>query len=66
MTQAENFVAIYEGGNRRQALELANNLSTWVEEDPKTGSKVFALWDASAVYTKGDVFRVATKEDVSP
>lgn len=64
MTQAENYEILFDGGNRRQASDLAENMSIWKGQDWENEVTVFGFADGSAIYTSGPEFRVATEEEI--
>ena len=59
MTQAQNYVILFDGGNKDQARELAENMSVSELQDWENESTVFIFEDGSAVFTSGPEFRVA-------
>lgn len=63
MTQAQNYVIIFEAGNKEQAFELAENMSIGQEENRENESTVFIFEDGSAVFTSGLEFRVANTRE---
>lgn len=65
MTQAQNYVFLFEGGNKNQARELAENMSVSELQDWENESTVFIFEDSSAVFTSGSDFRVANAAEMS-
>lgn len=65
MTQAENYGILFDGGNKRQAEELAENMSIWKGQDLDNEVTVFGFEDGSAIYASGPEFRVASEAEVA-
>ncbi len=64
MTQAENYEILFDGGNKAQAENLAENMSIWQAQDWNAGVTVFGFEDGSAIYVSGPEFRVATQDEI--
>jgi len=58
MTQAENYVILFDGGNKDQARQLAENMSISKEQDWENESTVFTFEDGSSIYASGPEFRL--------
>lgn len=56
MTQAQNYVILFEGGNKEQARELAENMSISQEQDWENENTVFTFEDGSRIYSSGPEF----------
>lgn len=65
MTQAENYAILFDGGNKKQATELAENMSLWRVQDWSNESTIFGFEDDSAVYSSVAEFREATAEEIA-
>lgn len=65
MTQAENYALLFDGGNKRQAQELADSMCLWKEQDWKAESTLFGFEDGSAIYASGYEFREASLEEIA-
>jgi hypothetical protein len=65
MTQAQNYVILFDGGNKDQARKLAENMSIIQEQTCENESTVFIFDDSSAVFTSGPEFRVASAAEMS-
>ena len=64
MTQAENYEILFDGGNKRQAGEMAENMSIWKGQNWENEVTVFGFEDGSAIYTSESEFRVATEAEI--
>ncbi|WOI43798.1 hypothetical protein [Acidovorax sp. BLS4] len=65
MTQAENYEILFDGGNRDQARQLAENMSVWTEQDWENEVTIFGFEDGSAIFTSGAEFRQATADEIA-
>ena len=63
MTQAKNYLELFNGGHKKQAHELTENLSISKLQDWKNESTVFIFDDESAIFTSGSEFRLAKKAE---
>lgn len=64
MTQAENYVILFDGGNAAQAEKLAENMCLWKTQDWANEATVFGFEDGSAIYASGPEFRCATSAEI--
>jgi len=64
-SQASNYAAIFDSGNKDQARKLAENMSLSKLQDWENESTVFVFEDGSAVFASGSEFRVATAAEMS-
>ena len=64
MTQAENYEILFDGGQKSQARNLAESMSTWKGQDWENEVTVFGFEDGSAIYASGPEFRVAKPEEI--
>jgi hypothetical protein len=63
MTQAQNYKELFDGGYKKQACELTENMSISKLQDWKNESTVFVFADESAIFTSGSDFRLATENE---
>ena len=64
MTQAENYEILFDGGNKRQAGEMAENMSIWKGQNWENEVTFFKDKAATAIYTSESEFRVATEAEI--
>lgn len=63
MTQAKNYLELFDGGHKEQAQELTENMSISKLQDWKNESTVFIFGDESAIFTSGSEFRLAMEDE---
>ena len=63
MTQAQNCLALFDGGHKNQARKLTENMSISKLHDWENESTVFIFADDSAIFTSGADFRLATEDE---
>ena len=63
MTHAQNYIMMFEVGNKDQARKLAENMSIGQEQNWENESTVFIFEDGSAVFTSGLEFRLASTRE---
>jgi hypothetical protein len=66
MTQAENYELLADGGNKGQALHLAEGMCLWKGQDRESETTVYGFEDGSAIYASGPEFRAARPEEIAP
>lgn len=64
MKTAENLQLLHEGGYKAQAETQAENLSIWKTQDWKNETTVLGFPDESAIFSSGQEFRSATKQEI--
>ena len=63
MTQAQNYLELFDGGHKNQARKLTENMSISKLQNWKNESTVFVFDDESAIFTSGSEFRLAKKDE---